>query len=167
MQEPRGAKRVTRTDVAALSWHRLQHAYRFLVQEGIYGAICIEKTIIDCQRQDCVRVAPLVALDKRKAITLMRDRRLGWTIRGDDVFFDGLVGGKRQDKDAEHFGLISNSRSKVCVKYAGPMELWNDALVTPCEGQSRRRWSHLRLSANTDMLRTACFLCVIGHWELL
>src|SRR2546428_4240842 len=61
----------------------------------------------------------------------------------------------------------SNSRSKVCVKYAGPMELWNDALVTPCEGQSRRRLSHPRLSANTDMLRTACFLCVIGHRELL
>src|SRR5207244_1761810 len=61
----------------------------------------------------------------------------------------------------------SNSRSKVCVKYAGPMELWNDALVTPCEGQSRRRLSHLRLSANTAMLRTACFLCVIGHRELL
>src|SRR2546427_12202249 len=63
--------------------------------------------------------------------------------------------------------LISNSGSKVCVKYAGPMELWNDALVTPCEGQSRRRLSHLRLSANTEMLRTACFLCVIGHRELL
>ena len=63
--------------------------------------------------------------------------------------------------------LISNSGSKVCVKYAGPMELWNDALVTPCEGQSRRRLSHLRLSANTAMLRTACFLCVIGHRELL
>src|SRR2546425_1260980 len=47
------------------------------------------------------------------------------------------------------------------------MELWNDALVTPCEGQSRRRLSHLRLSANTAMLRTACFLCVIGHRELL
>src|SRR6266702_4654030 len=61
----------------------------------------------------------------------------------------------------------SNSRSKVCVKYAGPMELWNDALVTPCEGQSRRRLSPLRLSANTAMLRTACFLCVIGHRELL
>src|SRR5712691_10465703 len=61
----------------------------------------------------------------------------------------------------------SNSRSKVCVKYAGPMELWNDALVTPCEGQSRRRLSHLRLSANTEMLRTACFLYVIGHRELL
>src|SRR3989442_10418400 len=56
---------------------------------------------------------------------------------------------------------------EVCVKYAGPMELWNDALVTPCEGQSRRRLSHLRLSANTEMLRTACFLCVIGHRELL
>src|SRR6266851_3643210 len=61
----------------------------------------------------------------------------------------------------------SNSRSKVCVKYAGPMELWNDALVTTCEGQSRRRFSPLRLSANTEMLRTACFLCVIGHRELL
>src|SRR5712691_11230680 len=61
----------------------------------------------------------------------------------------------------------SNSRSKVCVKYAGPMELWNDALVTPCEGQSRRRLGPLRLSANTAMLRTACFLCVIGHRELL
>src|SRR3989442_3914849 len=47
------------------------------------------------------------------------------------------------------------------------MELWNDALVTTCEGQSRRRLSHLRLSANTAMLRTACFLCVIGHRELL
>jgi hypothetical protein len=47
------------------------------------------------------------------------------------------------------------------------MELWNDALVTTCEGQSRRRLSHLRLSANTEMLRTACFLCVIGHRELL
>src|SRR5437773_10398345 len=56
---------------------------------------------------------------------------------------------------------------KVCVKYAGPMERWNDALVTPCEGQSRRRLSPLRLSANTAMLRTACFLCVIGHRELL
>ena len=87
MQEHRGAKRVTRTDVAALSGHRLQHADRFLVQEGIYGAIGIEKTMIDGQRQDCVRVAPLVALDKRKAITLMRERRLGWTIGGDDVFF--------------------------------------------------------------------------------
>src|SRR5438552_18643432 len=108
VQEHRGAKRVTRTDVAALSWHRLQHAYRFLVQEGIYGAICIEKTIIDGQRQNRVRVAPLVALDKRRAITLMIDRLLGWTIRGDDVFFDGLVGGKRQDKDAEHFGLIQD-----------------------------------------------------------
>src|SRR5438876_7207383 len=43
------------------------------------------------------------------------------------------------------------------------MELWNDAL----EGQSRRRLSHPRLSANTAMLRTACFLCVIGHRELL
>ena len=64
--------------------------------------------MIDCQRQDRVRVAPLVALDKRKAITLLRDRRLGWTIRGDAVFFDGLVGGKRQDKDAEHFGLIQD-----------------------------------------------------------
>src|SRR2546426_7315623 len=61
----------------------------------------------------------------------------------------------------------SNSRSKVCVKYAGPMELWNDAPVTPYEGQSGRRLSHLRLSANTVMLRTACFLCVIGHRELL
>src|SRR6266568_746051 len=61
----------------------------------------------------------------------------------------------------------SNSRSKVCVKYAGPMERWNDALVTPCEGESRRRLSHLWLSANTEMLRTACFLCVIGHRELL
>ena len=61
----------------------------------------------------------------------------------------------------------SNSRSKVCVKYAGPMELWNDALGTPCAGQRRRRWSHLRLSANTAMLSTACFLCVIGHRELL
>src|SRR5713101_7559031 len=61
----------------------------------------------------------------------------------------------------------SNSRSKVCVKYAGPMELWHDALVTTCEGQSRRRLSPLRLSANTAMLRTACFLCVIGHRELL
>src|SRR5712691_10942876 len=61
----------------------------------------------------------------------------------------------------------SNSRSKVCVKYAGPMELWNDALVTPCEDQSRRRLRHLRLSANTEMLRTACFLYVIGHRELL
>src|SRR2546425_7234351 len=47
------------------------------------------------------------------------------------------------------------------------MELWNDALVPPCEGQSRRRLSPLRLSANTAMLRTACFLCVIGHRELL
>src|SRR6266852_9914018 len=47
------------------------------------------------------------------------------------------------------------------------MELWNDALVTTCEGQSRRRFSPLRLSANTEMLRTACFLCVIGHRELL
>ena len=47
------------------------------------------------------------------------------------------------------------------------MERWNDALVTPCEGQSRRRLSPLRLSANTAMLRTACFLCVIGHRELL
>src|SRR5437667_5166802 len=56
---------------------------------------------------------------------------------------------------------------KVCVKYAGPMERWNDALVTPCEGQSRRRLSPLRLSANTAMLRTACCLCVIGHRELL
>src|SRR5712691_9737753 len=63
--------------------------------------------------------------------------------------------------------VFSNSRSKVCVKYAGPMELWNDALVTPCEDQSRRRLSHLRLSANTEMLRTACFLYVIGHRELL
>lgn len=26
----------------------------------------------------------------------------------------------------------SNSRSKVCVKYAGPMERWNDAPVTTC-----------------------------------
>ena len=60
-----------------------------------------------------------------------------------------------------------NSRSKVCVKYAGPMERWNDAPVTTCEGQSRRGLSHLRLSANTAMLRTACFLCVIGHRELL
>ena len=33
----------------------------------------------------------------------------------------------------------SNSRSEVCVNYAGPMELRNDALVTACEGQSRRR----------------------------
>src|SRR6266571_5253766 len=32
----------------------------------------------------------------------------------------------------------SNSRSKVCVKYAGPIELWHDALVTTCEDQSRR-----------------------------
>src|SRR5207245_1079078 len=63
--------------------------------------------------------------------------------------------------------VLSNSRSKVCVKYAGPMELWNDALVATCEGQSRRRLSHPRLSANTAMLRTACFLCVIGHRELL
>jgi len=47
------------------------------------------------------------------------------------------------------------------------MELWNEALVTPYEGQSRRKLSHLRLSANTEMLRTACFLCVIGHRELL
>jgi DDE family transposase len=47
------------------------------------------------------------------------------------------------------------------------MELWHDALVTPCEGQSRRRLSPLRLSTNTAMLRTACFLCVIGHRELL
>ena len=47
------------------------------------------------------------------------------------------------------------------------MELWNDALVATCEGQSRRRLSHPRLSANTAMLRTACFLCVIGHRELL
>src|SRR3989442_6863620 len=62
---------------------------------------------------------------------------------------------------------ISNSRSKVCVKYAGPMEIWNDALVATCEGQSRRRLSHPRLSANPAMLRTACFLCVIGHRELL
>src|SRR5437879_11086109 len=61
----------------------------------------------------------------------------------------------------------SRQEPKVCVKYAGPMELWNDALVTPCEGQSRRRLSPLRLSANTAMLRTACFLCVIGHRELL
>src|SRR5712691_4134897 len=61
----------------------------------------------------------------------------------------------------------SNSRSKVCVKYAGPMELWNDALVTTCEGWSRRRWGHLQLSANTVMLRTACFLCVRGLRELL
>src|SRR2546425_10870204 len=61
----------------------------------------------------------------------------------------------------------SRQEPKVCVKYAGPMELWNDALVTPYEGQSRRRLSHLRLSANTAMLRTACFLCVIGHRELL
>src|SRR5438093_11996419 len=68
---------------------------------------------------------------------------------------------------AQHSQSASNSRSKVCVKYAGPMELWNDALVTPCEGQSRRRLSPLRLSANTAMLRTACFLCVIGHRELL
>src|SRR6266568_1137412 len=61
----------------------------------------------------------------------------------------------------------NGQETKVCVKYAGPMELWNDALVTPCEGQSRRRLSPLRLSANTAMLRTACFLCVIGHRELL
>ena len=61
----------------------------------------------------------------------------------------------------------SNSRSKVCVKYAGPIELWNDALVTTWQGESRRRLRHLRLSANTAMLRTACFLCVIGHRELL
>src|SRR2546430_15954600 len=47
------------------------------------------------------------------------------------------------------------------------MELWNDALVATCEGQRRRRLSHPRLSANTAMLRTACFLCVIGHRELL
>src|SRR5712691_5387213 len=47
------------------------------------------------------------------------------------------------------------------------MELWNDALVATCEGHSRRRLSHPRLSANTAMLRTACFLCVIGHRELL
>src|SRR6266436_4781089 len=67
----------------------------------------------------------------------------------------------------KHPSTSSNSRSKVCVKYAGPMELWNDALVTTCEGQSRRRFSPLRLSANTEMLRTACFLCVIGHRELL
>ena len=63
--------------------------------------------------------------------------------------------------------LLSNSRSKVCVKYAGPMELWKDAPFTTCEGQSRRGLSHLRLSANTAMLRTACFLCVMGHRELL
>ena len=61
----------------------------------------------------------------------------------------------------------SNSRSKVCVKYAGPRELWNDTLVTTCEGQSRRRLSPLGRSANTAMLRTACFLCVIGQRELL
>src|SRR6266446_10602080 len=67
----------------------------------------------------------------------------------------------------ELYSVNSNSRSKVCVKYAGPMELWNDALVTSCAGQRRRRWSHLRLSANTAMLSTACFLCVIGHRELL
>src|SRR5439155_5492362 len=35
--------------------------------------------------------------------------------------------------------ICSNSRSKVCVKYAGPMELWHNALVTACVGQSRRR----------------------------
>src|SRR2546426_2180552 len=71
------------------------------------------------------------------------------------------------DAAAEGWVYCSNSRSKVCVKYAGPMELWNDAPVTPYEGQSGRRLSHLRLSANTVMLRTACFLCVIGHRELL
>src|SRR5437773_5476406 len=47
------------------------------------------------------------------------------------------------------------------------MELWNDAPVTPYEGQSRRRLSPLWLSANTEMFRTACFLCVIGHREFL
>src|SRR5439155_27313564 len=56
---------------------------------------------------------------------------------------------------APHSQSASNSRSKVCVKYAGPMELLNDALVTPCEGRSRRRLSPLRLSANPGMLRTA------------
>ena len=40
-------------------------------------------------------------------------------------------------------------------------------LSLTCEGQSRRRLSLLRLNANTAMLRTACFLCVIGHRELL
>ena len=47
------------------------------------------------------------------------------------------------------------------------MELGNNALVASYEGQSRRRLSHLWLSANTEMLRTACFLCVIDHREWL
>src|SRR2546425_12269773 len=90
------------------------------------------------------------------------------------LFFDEL-GDQRAHRTVKRQGVAmirhdlppSNSRSKVCVKYAGPMELWNDAPVTPYEGQSGRRLSHLRLSANTVMLRTACFLCVIGHRELL
>src|SRR5712691_4160554 len=88
-------------------------------------------------------------------------------IHGQRLGATGIRQGNRWHIGHHACGLDSNSRSKVCVKYAGPMELWNDALVTPCEGQSRRGLSHLRLSANTAMLRTACFLCVIGHRELL
>ncbi len=88
-------------------------------------------------------------------------------IHGQRLGATGIRQGNRWHIGHHACGLDSNSRSKVCVKYAGPMELWNDALVTPCEGQSRRRLSHLRLSANTEMLRTACFLYVIGHRELL
>src|SRR5262249_10071089 len=51
--------------------------------------------------------------------------------------------------------------------WAGPRALWNDALVTPCAGPSRRRLRHLRLRANTAMLQTACLLWVIGHQALL
>ena len=70
-------------------------------------------------------------------------------------------------QDPESYGLVSNSRSKVCVKYAGPRQLWHNALVTACQGSSRRRLRHLRMSTNAAMLSTACFLCVLAHRELL
>src|SRR2546427_257753 len=35
--------------------------------------------------------------------------------------------------------IVSNSRSEVCVNYAGLIKRRNDTLVTACEDQSRRR----------------------------
>src|SRR5262245_38924356 len=63
--------------VSPAAWlgHPLQQTCRFRLQARIEGAVHTEQTISDHQRQHRLRVAPPVALDKRKAITFMIDRR--------------------------------------------------------------------------------------------
>ncbi len=55
---------------------------------------------------------------QRRILTFMIDRRLGGTVRGEDIVFHGLVGGTRHDKDAEYMGLIQDEIHGLCHRAA-------------------------------------------------